>query len=268
MFANYTEIQKRMNHIEAEIAQIDSREKEWPLGELICAKNDKHYKWYLHHEGRSVYLPKSEEPLARKLAFKKFCYLQKQELQAELEACQNYLRQADRRKNRAQKLLVHTEYERLMSEQLAEINRAQSGCADNELEKWVGLEYEKNKSHPEHLIVKGTQGKFVRSKSEAIIDKALFIHGIPFHYEEKLILGENIIYPDFTIRHQKTGQFYYWEHMGMMDNSDYINHACQKIRIYCENGIIPTVNLILTCETKDHPLDMDYVETIIREYFL
>ena len=53
----------------------------------------------------------------------------------------------------------------------------------------------------------------------------------------------------------------------MMDNPDYCNHACDKIKLYCRHGIIPSVNLILTYETKQCPLNADKVEMILQEYF-
>lgn len=53
----------------------------------------------------------------------------------------------------------------------------------------------------------------------------------------------------------------------MMDNPDYCNHACDKIKLYCQHGIIPSVNLILTYETKQYPLSAEKVEMILQEYF-
>ena len=35
-----------------------------------------------------------------------------------------------------------------------------------------------------------------------------------------------------------------------------------------EHGWIPSVNLILTFETKEYPLDMAYVEGLIKDYFV
>ena len=60
------------------------------------------------------------------------------------------------------------------------------------------------------------------------------------------------IYPDFVIRHPVTGEYYYWEHFGIMDEEDYRNHACKKINLYCKNEILPFVNLIMTFETKNN----------------
>ena len=53
----------------------------------------------------------------------------------------------------------------------------------------------------------------------------------------------------------------------MMDNEDYVNHTCEKLRLYCENNIIPSVNLILTYETKEYPLAIGMVERLVNEYF-
>lgn len=111
-----------------------------------------------------------------------------------------------------------------------------------ELEIWKNAEYERNTNYPEKLNVKGTQ--------------------------EKLVLKNTFFYPDFTIRHPRTGAVYYWEHFGMMDNQDYINNSCIKLRTYCENGIVPSVNLILTYETMEHPLGIDDVEWLVSRYFM
>lgn len=95
----------------------------------------------------------------------------------------------------------------------------------------------------------------------------LYQKKIPFRYEEKLVLDGITIYPDFVIRHPVTGEYFYWEHFGMMDDEEYRNHACEKIKLYCKNGIIPSVNLITTYETKRDPLSAEKVEFRIQEYF-
>ena len=53
----------------------------------------------------------------------------------------------------------------------------------------------------------------------------------------------------------------------MMDDQEYRNGACKKIKLYCDNGIIPAINLIATFETAAHPLDVERVEKIIKEFF-
>ena len=260
MFANYEEIKRRMNYIEQELVQIESMKVEWPQDELICAKNGKHYKWYLKTTDKTIYLPKRERSFAEKLAQKKYYQLRQSELKSELSACRTYIRRAGYNGNLTDKMMENPEYEQLLGNQSCSVGQ--------EIKDWMNAEYERNNSHPENLIVKGTRGRMLRSKSEAIIDRSLYCSGIPFRYEDKLMLDGVVFYPDFTIRHPKTGKFYYWEHFGMMDNPEYVNHACQKIKIYCGHGIIPSVNLILTYETKDHPFGIDSAERIVQEYFL
>ena len=260
MFVNYEKIKSRVRHIEDELKQLEKTEIEWPQGELICAKNGKNCKWYLKRNNRTVYLPKKERELAQKLARKKYCLLRTRELKSELAACRAYMKKAEKAVNFVEKKIENTEYEKLLGGWFCSVNK--------ELEEWKKESYEKNEAHLENLNIKGTGGKYLRSKSEAMIDKILNNVGVPFRYEEKLVLGDAVFYPDFTIKHPRTGKIYYWEHFGMMDNSEYVNRACQKIKIYCNCGIIPSVNLILTYETKEHPFDMDSAEQIVREYFL
>lgn len=137
-----------------------------------------------------------------------------------------------------------------------------------DLSDWMNSSYEQNPKHPENLIHKSTSGHLLRSKSEAIIDMFLFMHKIPFRYECALLLGELKFYPDFTIRHPRTGTFYYWEHFGLMDNPTYSQNAYSKLQLYTTHGIIPSVQLITTFETKDHPIDADTINKIIEHYFL
>lgn len=97
---------------------------------------------------------------------------------------------------------------------------------------------------------------------------ALFSHQIPFRYECELILGTHVLYPDFTIRHPKTGNVYYWEHFGLMDNPSYCRNVSLKLQEYSLNGIIPSIQLITTYETNKHPLNPEIIEKIINHYFL
>ena len=108
----------------------------------------------------------------------------------------------------------------------------------------------------------------VRSKSEVIIDMLLHTHKIPFRYEAPLHLDTITIYPDFTIRHPETGEFFYWEHFGLADQPEYRQNMLSKLDLYTSHGIIPNINLITTYETKNHPLSMEFVQKTVEYYFL
>lgn len=253
------DVKKRQEEITRELAKICSYEKRYPKGELLCAKNSSRYKWYLKEEGQTSYLSKGKRDLAEMLAVKKYYHYKREELECELSACNAYLHKMSLMQDKSEQLFQHPEYRKLLEKHFLPMKE--------NLLKWQNTEYEKCNKHLQNLVVKGTRGKMLRSKSEAIIDMLLYQNRIPFHYEEKLVLSNITLYPDFVIRHPITGEYYYWEHFGMMDDTEYINHACQKIKLYCENGILPSVNLITTFETKEHMLSIEKVERIIQEYF-
>ena len=108
----------------------------------------------------------------------------------------------------------------------------------------------------------------VRSKSEAMIAMLLHLNAIPYRYECALSLGGVTLFPDFTIRHPGTGALYYWEHFGLMDDPTYAKNAGSKLSLYAANGIIPSVHLITTYETKAYPLSAGMIEHLISYYFL
>ena len=96
----------------------------------------------------------------------------------------------------------------------------------------------------------------------------LYTHKIPFRYENPLILDGITLYPDFTIRHPATGQFFYWEHFGLIDDVSYRESAFKKLNLYITQGIIPSIHLITTFETKETPLSTELIEHVIQCYFM
>ncbi|HKM34969.1 MAG TPA: hypothetical protein VJY54_09540 [Lachnospiraceae bacterium] len=54
----------------------------------------------------------------------------------------------------------------------------------------------------------------------------------------------------------------------MMSNSAYRDSAFNKLKIYGDHNIIPSINLITTYETQTNPINSKKVHHIIEEYFL
>lgn len=68
---------------------------------------------------------------------------------------------------------------------------------------------------------------FVRSKSEAIITNLLVDRNIPFKCEEPLYAPDGTMYlPDFTVKFR--GEEYYWEHVGRINDTNYMAHWAKK----------------------------------------
>lgn len=255
----YKQISAERERLEKQILSLESQLKTFPEGKLICARNGSRYKWYLSDGHNPTYLHKKEQKLAEQLAVKKYLSLLLDDLQYEKQALDSYLQQHDSYVGQAEHLLMEPEYKELLKPYFKPHSQ--------ELLDWMNSSYEHNPKFPEQLTHKTISGHFVRSKSETLIDMALYVHKIPFRYECKLNLGNNTIYPDFTIRHPVTGQIYYWEHFGMMDDPSYYKKAYSKLQLYTSYGIIPSIQLITTYETKKQPLSSETVDHIVKEYF-
>lgn len=247
--------------LESQILSLQSQLKQFPKGKIFCSKNGNYYKWYVTDGNRQTYLPKGKRRLAEKLAAKKYISLLMDDLLQEKKAIDFYLRHHNCAVGRAEQMLLDsTEYRELLSPYFKPLSQ--------ELFDWTKEPFQSNQKYPEQLIHKTLSGNFVRSKSEVLIDMALYKHKIPFRYEAPLQLGDTLFYPDFTIRHPETGNFFYWEHFGLADDYSYRQNMLSKLKRYTSHGIFPSIQLITTYETKEVPLSAEMVEKIVDYYFL
>ena len=76
------------------------------------------------------------------------------------------------------------------------------------------------------------------------------------------------LYPDFTIRHPRTGETFIWEHFGLLDKLNYRKNMLEKLHTYTANDILPGINLITTHETSEKPLTFEIIEMLIQHYFM
>lgn len=137
------------------------------------------------------------------------------------------------------------------------------------IEEWERINYPIIFHPEEGKEIYTEKGEAVRSKSEKILADKLKLLEIPYHYEKPLQLkGFGVVHPDFTVLNKRTRKVYYWEHFGIMDDQDYCVKAIKKIETMEKNGIFPGRNLIITCETANHPLNVRIVELLINEYLL
>jgi len=90
-----------------------------------------------------------------------------------------------------------------------------------------------------NLIHQASDGKMLRSKSEQLIYQRLIDKKLNPLYEKKLIIKEVEKLPDFTIENEDSGVIYYWEHCGMLNDSEYTQRWEEKKKWYIENGILP-----------------------------
>ena len=133
--------------------------------------------------------------------------------------------------------------------------------------KWKNEQYVRKcfaEGAPEHYTQRSER---VRSKSEILIANALYMHGIPYKFERPLYLkGYGTVHPDFTILNVKLRKQIYWEHLGMMDDPEYVEDNLRRIEAYEKNDFFLGDKLILTYETSKRPLNSRTIERMISKY--
>ncbi len=224
-------MQKELEHLLAEVHWIQQKLKNLPEENISCERDKQYIRWYLISEGKRNYLPRSQEKLANKLMQKKYYLARLKDDLDEITFLKKCLKIAPPHTRRIDKLLSpDSSYHNLLL-----------SAVFNDEVSWSTTDYQRSNNYPEKLIHNTYAGILVRSKSEVLIANALFSKQIPFRYEACLQLGSHTVYPDFTIRHPVTKKIYYWEHLGMMGEEDYLDNALTKIRRYCRNNIYPNL---------------------------
>ena len=224
-----------------------------------------HCYFYLRktcEEGRKdIYIPGSELRGYRRLARSSYSKTILPVLERDLNAIDSFLRDYS--------FLNEKELADRFAPQFLALCGQEFESRETFIQKWKQLTWTERPqfgAEPNHPTL---AGHMVRSKSEAMIDNALFSHGLAVHYERPLYLnGQNSPrFPDFTILHPILLKEIYWEHLGRLDDPQYADRNCAKITEFMRNGVFPGENLILTFETDDHPLLSTDIEMIIGHYF-
>ena len=238
------------------IEKANAALKNAPTGELRVIRHHTNYQYYHSLPGQRNYISKKSPKLAIKLA-------QKEYDQTVLAKALTFQKQVD--------ALWHTlevDFDDIINqfpEEKKKLIKPYFSSDDEFIKKWESMSYDGkliDESIPELFSNNGEQ---VRSKSEKIIADKLAEMGIPYRYEAPLFLGTmGIVYPDFTLHKVCTREEIYWEHLGMMDDPNYVHKALNKINTYIRNGYIPGKNLLLTFESKAIPLNMRNVESQLR----
>ena len=269
-------LRKRLSDLKAALEKKQKELKEVPEGHLRIAQTS-HRPQYYHYvdpkDFKGVFIPRTNDEFARKLAQKDYDLKVVKLLENEIHAITRCLRQLCRggrlpTKNPYTATKLGDLYAKMCPARqhlVTPITLTEAQYTQQWLSvTWQGRPFTQNT--PVHTTTSGVQ---VRSKSEVLIADSLTRNNIPFRYEYPLHLrrpsGESTtFYPDFTCLNAKTRTEFYWEHFGLMDDPAYANNAAGKLRLYAENGILAGRNLIITIETQNEPLTTRLVEKMIK----
>ena len=257
----YDDVVRQREQLEREIDFLENRLSQLPEGKLICGGSQASPQFYQGLGSKRIYLSKKDWDLVEQLAEKKYYEARLRDCRRQLKGVIAYLEFNNPSLSVAPKLL-HSSSK--CSKPLAHLLRPKNMA----LAQWAESSYVKNDRYPDQLKHDTVRGLKVRSKAEAMIVMQLVAHKIPFHYEEELAIEEIRLYPDFTLRHPKTGAVYYWEHFGCLDDDIYQKNVCKKLQLYMRNHILPSTNLIITWESGEKPLALSEIQHEIQKHFL
>ncbi len=133
--------------------------------------------------------------------------------------------------------------------------------------EWERAAFETNPyPFPENAEYITKKGERVRSRAEYIITDCLYEMRIPYRYECVLEIGGRTFYPDFTIRHPETGELYYLEFFGMMDDPEYASNALKKIQFYTRSPLCG--RFLYLFDSIAAPLNTVVIHNLLQRVFL
>lgn len=212
-------------------------------------------------QNKVKYISKKDTKVLSKYACKRFAKDALNVLNKNLKACDGFLN-------------VHStlEIEDVAAQYPDEFRKANTLYKDKKaiIDEWRAVEYRSNQYRLDQLVCKASDGNMYRSKAEVMIAEILLKYNLPFRYECEMYLGnmKHPIFPDFTILNPKDMSEWYFEHFGMMDSSEYASNAVKKIIAYANAGYELGDRFVFTVESSMTPLSIEYVEKIIRHYFI
>ena len=259
-----TELNARRKDLEKMIGKASRELKKAPDGTLRISHTKSQIQYYhreLPSDRNGKYISKKDTRLIRALAQKdydeKVIALARQEQRA-IDAYQKY----------CPKMKAEELYENL-SESRRQLVIPILETEEIFRKNWESKEYQGKGFDGDGSEYVTDKEERVRSKSEVLIANMLAKADVPYRYECPLFLkGFGTVYPDFTVLNLRLRKELYWEHFGMMDDTDYVEKAVRKLATYMANGIYPGENLIMTFESGLVPLNLTQVRDLVKHYFL
>lgn len=266
-------IQRRQKLLSVCIDRLEKSIAKREQGNLLLSTINGSARYYMRRKGASekVYLNRDKQSVLEDIIQRQY----EENLLASAGLEMKALERSKKALSPCLSLYEDTALFNRIPEELREYVHINKGIEDDYVRNWRSARYYRAKTTDKHIHETLAKDK-VRSKSEVLIADRLFNAGIPYRYEEKLVLEEEVpgpeslqtYYPDFTILKKSTREIVYWEHLGKMGDPIYCRDNLAKLHTYMRHGIIQGKNLIITYESADIPLFTKDVDILIREFLL
>ncbi len=256
----YTRKRQLEDALSAYSITVASAPKGSLISQKIKGKWQYYQKKYIDKKPEMRYLGSGEMHIAAKLAEKVFARKRLSAVNAELKSINAFLENYDPEHLNSIVSKINPGVLKLL-EPVSDIDYILDSSWKNPVNQHFSM-------FSEHLKLKTQKGDLVRSKSELMIADTLFILKLLYQYEKALHLScGKTFYPDFTII-GCDNNVYYWEHVGRLDDPEYLANFIKKMYYYSLDGIIPGKNLILTFENSEYPLSPTLINQMAEYYLL
>lgn len=255
-------LRAELARLEKIIRDAQHRLKTAPEGCLRSKKHGTGFQYYHRTDPKDpngIYIPVSEQEKAGKLAQKKYDQAVIHAAMKQYKTISDFLEKYD-------PAILQEVYENTHDSRKRLLSPVELPDRDYKV-LWQAVEYQRKgfaEGIPEHYT---NRNERVRSKSEVLIANALFEAGLAYRYECPLILGNLQIHPDFTVLRMSDRKEIYWEHLGLIDDSEYRENAIARIDLYERNGIFPGEGVMITAETLKRPMNLVTARRLVRHYF-
>ena len=95
------------------------------------------------------------------------------------------------------------------------------------------------------------------SRGEMIVAQTLESLGLEYKYEPRIMIGDEIYYPDFIVYLPEFERCFFIEFMGRLDNDKYISRNKFKIMDYLRAGMVVNRDILLFCGYEDRMVNAD-----------
>lgn len=254
-------LQNKIEEYEKNLAKVNKELESAPKGYIRVSYKHKCPQYYYlenRNERNGKYLNKNHQQLVKDIQLRDYNKKLKRELEHQLRSLRKCLATYS-----AEKLIQI--YEQIPAPRKTKITPKIITSAEYK-ERWEATKYTPKPFNETQPFLITANGEKVRSKSENIIADSLLRLETAYRYEAPVRIAGITFHPDFICLNLRTRQEVLWEHLGLMDDADYATTAIEKIRLYEQSGYKLGENLILTAETREHPLNSQEVEQIINKY--
>jgi len=257
----YLSLQEQLNLNQQLLQSINEQLTIAPAGELRMRKHNNGYQWWVHYPGSATkdeYIKGLDKDKHRSYANKYYLSLLKKEIEKE-----NNILIKSQYYNPENKGTIYDNLPSYIKQYVTPLHKSTA----TQIQDWYERDFQSNTFDFSPMSSFTTQkGEIVRSRAELIIANELAAHNLYYHYEEVLTLSSGKKrYPDFTVAHPATGEFYYIEFFGMMNNEKYALDAYTKIQEYSNDAVFP--KMIFMFDYVGAPFTNTTVTNIIKTYF-